>query len=153
MSESGGDPGAVAHDAPFRPRRGRVMPLVMGGVALVVCVGVAVGMGVSGGWTPGDQVTLVAFGAALAGFLLRYAGIRAVPDADGLTVRNLIVTRRVGWDEVVEVSFAEGAPWVSLELADDDELAVMAVQRADGAMAREEALRLARLVARHRAAH
>ena len=82
-------------------------------------------------------------GSRLAAFLWRYASIRAVPDADGLTVRNLIVTRRVAWDEVVEVRFAEGAPWVSLELADADELAVMAVQRADGPVARAEAQRLA----------
>jgi hypothetical protein len=41
------------------------------------------------------------------------------------------------------------APWVTLELDDGDELAVMAVQRADGQVAREEALRLARIVDRH----
>ncbi|HET6969247.1 MAG TPA: PH domain-containing protein [Ornithinibacter sp.] len=152
MSATGGHRGATASDAPFRPRRGRVMPLVMATVALLVCAGVALGMGASGGWTAGDQVTLMAFGAALAAFLWRYASIRAVPDADGLTVRNLVVTRRVTWDEVVEVTFAEGAPWVSLELADDDELAVMAVQRADGDLARAEAQRLADLVARHRGA-
>lgn len=150
MSAAGGRPDARASDAPFRPRRGRVMPLVMATVALLVCAGVAVGMGASGSWTVGDQLTLVAFGAALAAFLWRYASIRAVPDAEGLTVRNLVVTRRVAWDEVVAVNFAEGAPWVSLELTDDDELAVMAVQRADGDLARAEAQRLAALVARHR---
>jgi len=152
VSDAAGHPGALAPDAPFRPRRGRAMPLVMAVVALVVCAGVAVGMGASGQWGPGDQVSLVALGVALAAFLWRYASIRAVPDADGLTVRNLIVTRRVAWDEVVEVHFAEGAPWVTLELADDDELAVMAVQRADGPFARDEALRLARLVDHHRGA-
>ena len=40
---------------------------------------------------------------------------------------------------------------VPVELADDDELAVMAVQRADGELARDEARRLAGLVERHRA--
>ena len=89
-------------------------------------------MGASGQWGPGDQLALVALGAGIAAFLWRYASIRAVPDADGLTVRNLVVTRRVAWDEVVEVRFPEGAPWVTLELDDDDDLAVMAVQRADG---------------------
>ena len=152
MSTGGGQRDATASEAPFRPRRGRVMPLVMATVALLVCAGVALGMGVSGSWTPGDQLSLVAFGAALAAFLWRYASIRAVPDADGLTVRNLVVTRHVAWDEVLAVNFAEGAPWVSLELADDDELAVMAVQRADGGLARAEAQRLAALVEQHRRA-
>jgi hypothetical protein len=143
--------GAPSPDAPFRPRRGRVMPLVMAAVTVVLCAAVAVGMRASGQWALGDQLSLLGFGAALAAFLLRYAGIRAVPDAEGLTVRNLVVTRRVAWDEVVEVTFREGAPWVTLELADDDELAVMAVQRADGELARAEAHRLAALVDRHRA--
>ena len=151
MTDAGDHPTAVAPDAVFRPRRGRVMPLVMAGVALSICVGVAVGLGASGEWGVGDQLTLVALGLALAGFLWRYASIRAVPDAEGLTVRNLIVTRRVAWADVVEVEFPEGAPWVSLELAGDDELAVMAVQRSDGERARAEARRLAGLVARHRA--
>jgi hypothetical protein len=144
------DPASVPPDAPFRPRRGRALPLVMATVALTVCTGVAVGMGATGQWGVGDQLMLVALGAALAAFLWRYASIRAVPDADGITVRNLLVTRRVEWADVVEVLFPEGAPWVSFELADDDELAVMAVQRADGDLGRAEARRLARLVDTHR---
>jgi hypothetical protein len=147
---TGPDAAAVAPDAPFRPHRGRVLPLVMAAVALVVCTGVAVGMGATGQWAAGDQLMLVALGAGLAAFLWRYASIRAVPDADGITVRNLLVTRRVEWADVVEVRFPEGAPWVSFELADDDELAVMAVQRADGEVARAEAHRLALLVDGHR---
>ncbi len=136
-------------DAPFRPRRGRVLPLVMAGIAVVVCTVVAVGMGASGAWRVGDQLALVGLGLALAAFLGRYASIRAVPDEAGLTVRNLMLTRTVTWDEVIEVRFPDGAPWVSLELDDGDELAVMAIQRADGHVARDEALRLARIVDRH----
>ena len=151
MSEPAGPhpvaPGAP--DAPFRPRRGRVLPLVMAAVAVVVCTVVAIGMGRGGGWGVGDQLVLVALGLAIAAFLGRYASIRAVPDAVGLTVRNLMLTRRVTWDEVLEVRFPDGAPWVTLELDDTDELAVMAIQRADGQLARDEALRLARIVERH----
>ena len=140
---------AAVPDAPFRPRRGRVLPLVMGAVAVVVCAVVAIGMGSAAGWRVGDQLALVALGVGLAAFLGRYASIRAVPDDAGLTVRNLMLTRRVGWDEVLEVRFPEGAPWVTLELDDTDEVAVMAIQRADGALARAEARRLAGIVARH----
>ncbi len=53
------------------------------------------------------------------------------------------------WDEILEVRFPDGAPWVTLELDDADELAVMAIQRADGPLARQEALRLARIVDRN----
>ena len=135
--------------APFRPRRGRILPLVLGSVAVVVCTIVAIGMGAAGEWQVGDQLALVGLGLGLAAFLGRYASIKAVPDGSGLTVRNLMLTRTVTWDEVIEVRFPDGAPWVTLELDDGDELAVMAIQRADGQLGRDEAMRLARIVDRH----
>jgi Bacterial PH domain len=138
-----------APEAPFRPRRGRILPLVMAGIAVAVCTVVAIGMGAAGEWQVGDQLALVGLGLGLAAFLGRYASIKAVPDGVGLTVRNLMLTRTVSWDEIVEVRFPDGAPWVTLELDDTDEVAVMAIQRADGQLAREEALRLARIVDRH----
>jgi len=135
--------------APFRPRRGRILPLVLGSVAVVVCTIVAIGMGAAGEWQVGDQLALVGLGLGLAAFLGRYASIKAVPDGSGLMVRNLMLTRTVAWDEVIEVRFPDGAPWVTLELDDGDELAVMAIQRADGQLGRDEALRLARIVDRN----
>ena len=120
----------------------------MAGVAVVVCTVVAIGMGAGGVWQVGDQLALVGLGLALAAFLGRYASIKAVPDDEGLTVRNLMLTRTVTWDEIIEVRFPDGAPWVTVELDDGDELAVMAIQRADGQVARDEALRLARMVDR-----
>lgn len=134
---------------PFRPRRGRILPLVLGSVAVVVCTIVAIGMGAAGEWQVGDQLALVGLGLGLAAFLGRYATIKAVPDGSGLMVRNLMLTRTVTWDEVIEVRFPDGAPWVTLELDDGDELAVMAIQRADGQLGRDEALRLARIVDRN----
>jgi hypothetical protein len=141
-------PSPIDPEAPFRPRRGRVLPLVMAGVAVVVCTVVAIGMGAGGVWQVGDQLALVGLGLALAAFLGRYASIKAVPDDAGLTVRNLMLTRSVTWDEIIEVRFPDGAPWVTVELDDGDELAVMAIQRADGQVALDEALRLARMVDR-----
>jgi hypothetical protein len=138
-----------APEAPFRPRRGRILPLVMAGIAVAVCTVVAIGMGAAGEWQVGDQLALVGLGLGLAAFLGRYASIKAVPDGQGLTVRNLMLTRTVSWDEILEVRFPDGAPWVTLELDDTDELAVMAIQRADGRLGRDEALRLARIVDRH----
>ena len=54
------------------------------------------------------------------------------------------------WGDIVEVRFPDGAPWASLELDDTEELAVMAIQRVDGEVARSEAHRLAGLVPQHR---
>ena len=51
--------------------------------------------------------------------------------------------------EVEAVRFHGGAAWPVLALRDGDEVAVMAVQKADGGSASGEAQRLAQLVARH----
>ena len=148
MSGTGADGPGV--DAPFRPRRGRVVPLLVAATFLAITVGVGLAMGSRAGWSPFDQAALIAFGCAVSGFIWRYSAIRADPGPDGLTVRNLMLTRTVGWDEIVEVRFVDGDPWVSLELDDSDTVAVMAVQRVDGASGRREAERLARLVAARR---
>jgi hypothetical protein len=111
---------------------------------------VAIAMGSVGSWGGADQLMLVGFGVAIAAFLWRYASIRAEPRADGLRVRNLLLTRTVPWDDILAVRFPDGDPWVSLELADTDILAVMAIQRVDGERGREEAVRLATLLARRR---
>ncbi len=76
----------------------------------------------------------------------RFAAIRAVPSREGIVVRNVAVTRRLTWDEIEAVRFANGDAWAWLDLVDGDQVAVMAVQRSDGAFARAQASRLAALV-------
>jgi hypothetical protein len=64
-------------------------------------------------------------------------------------VVNLLRTHDLEWAQVLRVGFSGGAPWVVLELTDTEEVAVMAIQRADGDHGRVEAARLAALVAHH----
>jgi hypothetical protein len=64
-------------------------------------------------------------------------------------IRNLLTTRSLEWAQVISVQFGGGAPWVSLDLDDTDTVAVMAIQKADGAYGRAEAARLAALVQVH----
>jgi Bacterial PH domain len=75
--------------------------------------------------------------------------VAAWPGEDGLRVRNLLTVNRLDWHEIVAVRLGGGGPWVMLDLDDGDTLAVMAVQRADGAFGQGEATRLATLVALH----
>ncbi|MBO3102692.1 PH domain-containing protein [Cellulomonas sp. zg-ZUI168] len=97
----------------------------------------------------GDKVGFALVGALIAGFLWRQASVTALVRDDGLTVRNLLFTRRLEWAEIVSVRFGSGRPWVQLDLSDGDTLAVMGIQRADGEFADAEARRLATLVAMH----
>ncbi len=92
---------------------------------------------------------VLAVGLAMAWFCWREASVRADVDEQGVTVRNLVVTRRLEWAEVVAVRFGQGRPWVQLDLSDGDVLAVMGVQQSDGERAVAESRRLAALVAIH----
>jgi hypothetical protein len=99
-----------------------------------------------GGWSVLDRLLLILCGVALSGGLWRFASIRAVPSTRGLVVRNLVTTRNLEWAQIVRVQFGGGAPWVSVDLDDTDTVAVMAIQRADGAFGEAEAARLSALV-------
>lgn len=99
--------------------------------------------------TLADYGIVVVFGAFLMVVLWRQQGVSAVPDREGLVVRNLAFTTRVTWPQIVSVRFSQDRPWARLDLADGDELAVMAIQAADGENARREAQRLANLVEKY----
>lgn len=129
--------------APFGPRLARRVSL---GLALVVALA-TVALVVALPMTSTDRVGFLLFAAGVCWFCWRQASVRALPDDGGLTVRNLLVTTRLEWADVVAVRFGDGRPWVQLDLANGDTLAVMAVQRADGAFGEQEARRLATLVA------
>ncbi|PPK96061.1 PH (Pleckstrin Homology) domain-containing protein [Kineococcus xinjiangensis] len=137
--------------APFRPRRARAVgvPLAVGIFVVLAVVGAAMlGSGLPG-WTVLDSLLCVAFGALLGAGVLRLVGVRAVPTADALVVRNVFLTTRVPWATIVAVRFGGGNPWLTLDLSDGENHAVMAIQRADGAWAHEQAGRLATLVELH----
>lgn len=137
--------------APFRPRRGRLVALVCA-IAFVLAFGylavVIPGEGTFG-WGAWDRVLLVLFALAVAAFLYRYAALRAIPSRDGLQVVNLLHRHDLEWAQIASVGFSGGMPWVVLELTDTEEVAVMAIQRADGGLGRAEARRLSALVAHH----
>lgn len=144
----GRDPYAV-----IRPRRGRVVAIV---AAVVVLAGFTFSAIVipgqesqKEGWTVADRLALFGMGLAIAGFLWRLASIRATPSREGLVVRNLFITRRFAWGQVLRMQFGGGSPWASIDLSDTDTVAVMAIQKADGARGREEAARLAALIEYH----
>ena len=142
------DPYAV-----FRPRRGRRVALTMGVLSVLIFAAGAISLpGVDplyGGWGVLDRLLLVFCGVAVAALLWRYASIRALPSTSGLVVRNLLTTRRLEWAQIVRVQFGGGAPWVSVDLDDTDTVAIMAIQKADGALGKAEAARLAALVQVH----
>ena len=142
------DPYAV-----FRPRRGRRVALAVAVLSVLIFTGGALSMPrvdpLVGGWGVLDRLLLVGCGLAIAALQWRYASIRAVPSTGGLVIRNLLTTRTVQWAQIIRVQFGGGAPWVCVDLDDTDTVAVMAIQKADGAHGRAEAARLSALVQVH----
>ena len=134
--------------APFVPRRGRRVAWLFAVVAVVVFGALALLLPATGyaGWSVGDSLLVAGFGVLVAVVMWRFAAIRALPSREGIVVRNVAVTRRLRWDEIERVRFGGGEAWAWLDLHDGDQVAVMAVQRSDGASALSEASRLAALV-------
>lgn len=82
-----------------------------------------------------DQVALVLMGLFVAGGVLLLARPRARADADGIEVRNILVTRYYPWAVVERVAFPDGASFARLDLPEDEYIAVLAIQAVDGARA------------------
>ena len=152
-SDTGGEAGAdVVRARPVRLRRvafGTAAVVVVLFVAIAALLGRTSSEGVEFG--PGDQVAMVLLGALVAAGVLVLARPTVVADLDGVRVQNIFTAKDVPWEVVRAVSFPDGTPWAMLDLADDDQIALLAVQAADGQRAVATVRALRTLHARHAA--
>ena len=117
------------------PRRLRLVTALLAALVVTVLTVVAVLLKSS---TTGvvvfqtsDQVAMVGLGLVLGAAVLAVGRPRVDADADGIRVRNIVGSHTLPWQVVRAVQFDQHSPWVTLLLADDDELSVLAVQAAD----------------------
>jgi hypothetical protein len=138
-----------------RPVRLRRVAIVVAVVVVVLFSVIAALLGNTSSegveFGPADQVAMVVLGLLIAAGVLLLARPTVVADVHGLRVRNIWTTKDVPWELVRLVSFPDGSPWAMLELADDDRLAVLAVQASDGPRAVAAVRGLRALQARHAA--
>jgi hypothetical protein len=137
----------------IRPRRAMIMCSVLAVALLAVFVVVAVLLrnGDTGvRFQRSDQAAMVGIGILLAAGVMLFSIARVRADAEGIEVRNVLITRRFAWNEVLSVSFPDGASWARLELPDYEYHAVMAIQAVDRDRAVEAVRALRKL---HRAAN
>jgi Bacterial PH domain len=78
-----------------------------------------------------DRVAMMMLGVFVAAAILLFARPKVVADAHHIKITNVIGGYDLPWNVVRTVRFDRGNPWVSLELQDDDIVAVMAIQAAD----------------------
>jgi hypothetical protein len=138
-----------------RPVRLRRVTAVAAVLIVVAFVGIAAVLGGSASegvvFGPADQVAMVCLGLLVAGGVLLLGRPAVTADSAGLHVRNIVASHDVPWEVVREVAFRDGSPWAVLELADDDQLALLAVQSSDGDRAVAAVRGLRALHARHAA--
>ncbi|MDG4668946.1 PH domain-containing protein [Mycobacterium sp. 236(2023)] len=113
-----------------------------GAAALIIAAHIVVGFLLKIGSTgvvfrTWDQVAIAMVGVVIGIFVSLFARPRLRVGPSGVAVRNLFTYRLFPWDEVVDVSFHEGARWARLDLPDDEYVAVMAIQAVDKARAVE----------------
>ena len=98
-----------------------------------------------------DQVAMVGLGLAMGAGVLLVGRSRVDADASGVKVRNVVINHEVPWGAVRAVRFDQHSPWATLLLTNDDELAVSAVQAADGERALVAVRGLRALLSDHQA--
>lgn len=79
----------------------------------------------------GDQVAMAGLGWLMAAGVLAFTRPRVEADERHIRIRNVVGSYDLPWEVVRSVRFDLNSPWVTLDLADDDQVAVMAVQAAD----------------------
>lgn len=118
-----------------RPRKAAVVCWVAAITVVLVFSAVATALRgeTEGGGVFGvaDQVAMVGLGLLGGAGILAFTRPRVEADGRGIRVRNVIGSYDLPWDLVRAVRFGRGAPWASLELVNDDVVAVMAIQAAD----------------------
>jgi hypothetical protein len=141
-----------------RPRKARLVCWIAAAAVVVVFSLVATGLRGSTGegkgvFEAGDQLAMVGLGFLGALGILLFTRPRVEADVHRVRVRNVIGSYDLPWEVVREIKFNRGAPWVTLDLQDDDVVAVMAVQATDKEYAVTAVRGLRALLAANRAAH
>lgn len=119
-----------------RPRRIRIMVYVAAPVIVLLFIGISFSLRgtfneTGAAFETADHVAMILLGVLIAAGSLLLTLPRLEADASGVRVRNLFGTTDLPWAVVREVTFRRGAPWVTLDLQDDDLVSVLAIQAAD----------------------
>jgi hypothetical protein len=119
-----------------RPQKARIIAYAGAAVVVVVFTLIAFGLHGKTGDGPGyfqrgDQAAMIGLGLCAAAGILLMTRPRVEADEHGVRVRNIIGGYDLPWGTVRAVTFGRGAPWLTLDLHDDERVAVMAVQMTD----------------------
>ena len=121
----------------FRPRRIRwVAGLSAAAVTLLFTVlsfGLkgSAGFDNSGRFERGDQTAMIGLGVLIALGILAFCRPRVIADGERIRIRNVVGGYDLPWSVVRAVRFDRNSPWAQLELHDDEQVSIHALQAAD----------------------
>jgi hypothetical protein len=126
----------------WRPHRTRTIIYTVAAILAGSMTAIAATLPSDGGqpWPLPDRIAFACIGFAGAIVLMVLARPKAVANADGLTVVNMLRTHRLEWAQIVTVNLRSGDPWALLDLDDGTTLSVMGIQPADGLTAARSAV-------------
>jgi hypothetical protein len=121
----------------YRPRRIRWVAGIAAVAVVVLFTAVSFGLHGSAGFENsgqfrrGDQAAMIGLGVLIALGILAFTRPRVSADADGIKIRNVVGRYELPWSVVRAVRFDRHSPWATLELYDDEQVSLHALQAAD----------------------
>jgi hypothetical protein len=121
----------------YRPRRIRWVagPAAAGVVVLFTAISFGLkgsaGFDNAGEFQRGDQAAMIGLGVLLGLGILAFCRPRVTADADHIQIRNVVGGYDMPWSVVRAVRFDRNSPWAQLELHDDEQVSIHALQAAD----------------------
>lgn len=122
----------------YRPKKIRTVAIPAALAVAALFTVMSFGLKGSGGFQDsrmsfqrGDQVAMIGLGVLLGLGILAFCRPRVVADAEGVHVRNVVGGYDLPWSVVRAVRFDRNSAWASLELHDDEQVAIHALQAVD----------------------
>ncbi|MDN3238363.1 PH domain-containing protein [Glycomyces tritici] len=119
----------------YRPRKSRIGAWIGAAVAFGGFTALSFTLGEQtyegGAITWVDQIAMIGLGVIGAGIALSFLRLRVRADEKGIEVTNVASKRYFPWQVVTAINFTDKMTWATVELADDDEMSIMAVQVSD----------------------
>jgi hypothetical protein len=85
----------------------------------------------SGTFERGDQSAMIGLGVLIGLGILAFCRPRVIADGERIQIRNVVGGYDLPWSVVRAVRFDRNSPWAQLELHDDEQVSVHALQAVD----------------------
>jgi hypothetical protein len=85
----------------------------------------------SGHFERGDQTAMIALGVLIGLGILAFCRPRVIAGTDGIKIRNVVGGYDLPWSVVRAVRFDRNSPWATLDLYDEEQVSIHALQAVD----------------------